>query len=33
MLSAEALAVIGAVNCVGALLAGWLGGRYPKHVV
>src|SRR5262249_42175893 len=27
MLSAEALAVIGAVNCVGALLAGWLGGR------
>ena len=33
MLSAEALAVIGAVNCVGTLLAGWLGGRYPKHVV
>ena len=33
MLSAEALAVIGAVNCVGALLAGWLGGRFPKHVV
>ena len=33
MLSAEALAVIGAVNCVGALLAGWLGGRYSKHVV
>jgi MFS family permease len=33
MLSAEALAVIGAVNCVGALMAGWLGGRYPKHVV
>ena len=33
MLSAEALAVIGAVNCIGALLAGWLGGRYPKHVV
>jgi MFS family permease len=33
MLSAEALAVIGAVNCVGALLAGWLGGRYLKHVV
>ena len=33
MLSAGALAVIGAVNCVGALLAGWLGGRYPKHVV
>ena len=33
MLSAEALAVIGAVNCVGALMAGWLGGRYSKHVV
>src|SRR5215467_4424391 len=33
MLSAEALAVIGAVNCVGALLAGWLGDRYPKHVL
>jgi predicted MFS family arabinose efflux permease len=33
MLSAGTLAVIGAVNCVGALLAGWLGGRYPKHVV
>jgi predicted MFS family arabinose efflux permease len=33
MLSAEALAVIGGVNVVGALLAGWLGGRYPKHVL
>src|SRR5712672_3227597 len=33
MLSAEAIAVIGGMNCVGALLAGWLGGRYPTHVV
>src|SRR5262249_56876982 len=33
MLSAEALAVIGGVNVVGALGAGWLGGRYPKHLL
>ena len=33
MLSAEALAVIGGMNCVGSLLAGWLGGRYPKHIL
>jgi predicted MFS family arabinose efflux permease len=33
MLSAAALAVIGGVNVVGALLAGWLGDRYPKHVL
>jgi MFS family permease len=33
MLSAEALSVIGGMNCVGALAAGWLGGRYPKHVL
>src|SRR5246500_4827932 len=33
MLSAEALAVIGGTNCVGSLLAGWLGGRYPKHIL
>jgi MFS family permease len=33
MLSAEALAVIGGMNCVGSLTAGWLGGRYPKHVL
>ena len=31
MLSAAALAVIGGVNIIGALLAGWLGDRYPKH--
>ena len=33
MLSAEALAVIGGTNCIGSLLAGWLGGRYPKHIL
>jgi MFS family permease len=33
MLSAEALAVIGGMNAIGSLLAGWLGGRYPKHVL
>jgi MFS family permease len=33
MLSAEALAVIGGTNCVGSLLAGWLGARYPKHIL
>jgi len=33
MLSAEALAVIGGTNCIGSLLAGWLGGSYPKHIL
>ena len=33
MLSAEALAVIGGVNCIGSLAAGWLGARYPKHIL
>src|SRR5579862_2464525 len=33
MLSAEAIAVIGGMNCVGSLAAGWLGGRYPKHIL
>ena len=33
MLSAEALAVIGGMNCVGSLTAGWLGARYPKHIL
>jgi predicted MFS family arabinose efflux permease len=33
MLSAEALAVIGGASCFGSLLTGWLGGRYPKHVL
>src|SRR5205807_284412 len=33
MLSAEAIAVIGGVNCIGSLTAGWLGARYPKHIL
>jgi MFS family permease len=33
MLSAEALAVIGGTSCAGSLAAGWLGGRYPKHIL
>ena len=33
MLSAEALAVIGGVSAIGSLLTGWLGGRYPKHIL
>ncbi len=33
MLSAEALAIIGAVNIVGSYAAGWLGGRFPKHLL
>ncbi len=33
MLGAAALAVIGGMNCISALLAGWLGGRYPKHIL
>src|SRR3954451_3459946 len=33
MLSAEALAFIGGMNCVGSLAAGWLGARYPKHIL
>jgi MFS family permease len=33
MLSAEALATIGGVSSIGSLLSGWLGGRYPKHIL
>jgi MFS family permease len=33
MLSAEALAVIGGMSCIGSLLSGWLGARYPKHIL
>jgi predicted MFS family arabinose efflux permease len=33
MLSAQAIAVIGGVNCLGSLAAGWLGARYPKHIL
>lgn len=33
MLSAWTLATIGGVSAVGALTTGWLGGRYPKHII
>jgi MFS family permease len=33
MLSAWTLAVIGAVSALGSLITGWLGGRYPKHMI
>ncbi len=33
MLSAEAIAVIGGMNCIGSLSAGWLGAKYPKHIL
>ena len=33
MLSAAALATIGGTSTVGALVTGWLGGKYPKHVL
>src|SRR5215470_18592764 len=33
MLSAEALAVIGGVSAIGSLATGWLGSRYPRHVL
>ena len=33
MLGAEALSVIGGCNIVGSWLFGWLGGRYPKHIL
>ena len=33
VLSAEALAVIGGMNCIGSLAAGWLGALYPKHIL
>ena len=33
MLGAEALAVIGGVSAFGSLLTGWLGGKYPKHIL
>ena len=33
MLSAGALAVIGGASAIGSLLTGWLGGRYPKHIL
>jgi MFS family permease len=33
MLSASALAVIGGTSALGSLITGWLGGRYPKHIL
>lgn len=33
MLSAQSLALIGGFNIAGAYTWGWLGGRYPKHVM
>jgi MFS family permease len=33
MLSAESLAVIGGVSALGSLLTGWLGSRYPQHII
>ena len=33
MLSGEALATIGGASCIGSLLSGWLGGKYPKHIL
>ena len=33
MLSAAALATIGGVSSIGSLVTGWLGDKYPKHVL
>ncbi|HEY2539523.1 MAG TPA: MFS transporter, partial [Stellaceae bacterium] len=33
ILSAEAIAVIGGMNAIGSMTAGWLGGKYPKHIL
>jgi MFS family permease len=33
LLSAEAIAVIGGMNSLGSIAAGWLGARYPKHIL
>jgi len=33
MLAAKALATIGVFNIVGCYLFGWLGGRFPKHIL
>jgi MFS family permease len=33
MLGATALATIGGVNVFGSWTAGWLGGRFPKHIL
>ncbi len=33
MLGASALATIGGVNIAGSYMAGWLGGKFPKHIL
>jgi MFS family permease len=33
MLSAGALAVIGGVSSIGSLATGWLGSKYPRHIL
>ena len=33
MLSATALATIGGVSAIGSLVTGWLGDKYPRHVL
>lgn len=33
MLGAQALAVVGGFNVLGSYAIGWLGGRYPKHML
>jgi MFS family permease len=33
MLSAGALAVIGGFSSIGSLATGWLGGKYPRHIL
>ncbi len=33
MLSAKALATIALFNVVGCYVLGWLGGRFPKHII
>ena len=32
-LSAQALGVIGGFNAIGCYILGWMGGKYPKHVL
>ncbi len=32
-LGAQALGVIGGFNAIGSYILGWLGGRYPKHLL
>jgi len=32
-LSAQALGVIGGFNAIGCYILGWMGGKYPKHIL